>query len=58
MFALAARLSAAGHLPFGDVIGWLGQQGAGDQVVATLVGLGPELFGFFLMYWELQLKTG
>ncbi len=57
VFALAARTAGAGRLPFADALGWLEAQGSGNQVISTLVGLAPELFGFYLMFWELAVRT-
>jgi len=61
VFALAARAAGAGWLSFEDVMQWLTQIGGDNQIVrqaiATLVDLAPELFGFYLMFWELMIRT-
>ena len=61
VFAMAARAASAGWLSFGNVMQWLTRIG-GDarivrQAIATLADLGPELFGFYLMFWELMKRT-
>jgi len=61
MFALAARASGAEWLRFEDVIQWLTVGGvlhhSDDATIATLVGMAPELFGYYLMFWELMIRT-
>lgn len=61
IFAMAARAASAGRLSFEDVIQWLTRIGGGDrilrQAITALVDLAPELFGFYLMFWELMIRT-
>jgi len=61
MFALAARASGAEWLRFEDVIQWLTTGGAvhhsDEATIATLVSMAPELFGYYLMFWELMIRT-
>ncbi len=61
LFALAARASGAGWLSFDAVMQWLFEHGNGadktEKTIATLVGLAPELLGFYLMFWELMIRT-
>jgi hypothetical protein len=61
VFALAARAASAGWLSFEDIMQWLTRIGGDAQIVrqaiATLVDLAPELFGFYLMFWELMKRT-
>jgi hypothetical protein len=61
VFALAARAAGAGWLSFESVIAWLTEHGAARQAdeatIATLVGMGPELFGYYLMFWELMIRA-
>ena len=61
LFALSARSTAAGWLDFDAVIGWLANQVGAAEVtentIATLVGMAPELFGYYLMFWELMIRT-
>ena len=61
MFALSARAAGAGWFLFEDVIVWLTEQGAAqhadEATIATLVGMAPELFGYYLMFWELMIRT-
>jgi hypothetical protein len=60
-FALAARAAAAGRLSFEAVLQQLARIGGDRPIVtsaiATLVDLAPELFGFYLMFWELMIRT-
>ncbi len=61
MFALAARASGAEWLRFEDVIQWLTVGGVAhhsdEATIATLVGMAAELFGYYLMFWELMIRT-
>ncbi len=61
LFALAARAAAADLISFDDVLTWLESQvehrWMGEDGVAALVSLGPELFGHQLLFWELILRT-
>ena len=61
VFAMAARAASAGWLSFEDAMQWLIRIGGDSritrQAIATLVGLAPELFGFYLMFWELMKRT-
>lgn len=61
LFALAARTSGVGWLSFDDVMQWLFEHGNGtdktEKTIATLVGLAPELLGFYLMFWELMIRS-
>ena len=61
IFALTARASGAGWLRFEDSIQWLTECGAkhhaDEATIATLVGMAPELFGYYLMFWELMIRT-
>lgn len=61
MFALSARAAAAGWTTFQSTMDWLASQdiaqGANEKTVAALVGMAPELFGYYLMFWELMIRT-
>jgi hypothetical protein len=61
LFALAARAAAAGWLRFEYVAKWLPSQSHtrqdAERAIATLVGMAPELFGYYLMFWELMIRT-
>lgn len=60
VFALACRAAAAGHLPFSEVLDWLYERHHAAPIgktFTTLVALGPELFGYHLMLWELIFRT-
>jgi len=61
LFALAARAAASGWLCFEDVAKWLPSQSHtqrdSERAIATLVGMAPELFGYYLMFWELMIRT-
>jgi hypothetical protein len=61
IYALAARASAAGWLKFSDVTNWLHRRPHGvsdnSKAVTTLVCLSPELLGYYLMFWELIIRT-
>jgi len=61
LFALAARASGAGWLDLQRVNDWLHAQdiarGSAERALAALVGMAPELFGYYLMFWELMIRT-
>lgn len=61
VFALSARAAGFGWLSFQDVIDWLTEQntetGTEDSALAALVGMAPELFGYYLMFWELMIRS-
>jgi hypothetical protein len=60
VFTLACRAVAAGWLPFHDVLNWLYERhpaSAIGKTFTTFVALGPELFGYHLMLWELIIRT-
>ena len=61
LFALAARASGAGWMDFQCVMDWLHAQdiaqGSAERTLAALVGMAPELFGYYLMFWELMIRT-
>jgi hypothetical protein len=58
LFALSLRASAAGWLIFEDVTKWLVTHGdRNERTIAAIVGLAPELLGFYLMFWELMVRT-
>jgi hypothetical protein len=61
LFALAARTSAFGSLDFDAAIAWLseriGSVEIAERTLATLVGMAPELVGYYLMFWELMIRT-
>lgn len=61
IFALSARAAAAGWLRFEDTIAWLTRRGtyrhADEAAISMLVGMAPELFGYYLMFWELMTRT-
>jgi hypothetical protein len=59
LFALAARSAGAGWLHFEEATNWLHQHGSSrtEKAIATLVGLAPELFSYYLMFWELMVRT-
>lgn len=61
LFALAARAAAADLITFDDVLTWLERQvehrWMGEDGIAALVRLGPEIFGYQLIFWELILRT-
>ncbi len=61
LFALAARAAGAGWLRFEDAVAWLlsqsSTQQSSEKAMATLVGMAPELFGYYLMFWELMIRT-
>jgi hypothetical protein len=62
VYALAARACGNGMLEFSRVIEWLGKHTNGssisEQTIVTLVEISPELLGYYLMFWELILRTG
>jgi hypothetical protein len=60
VFALACRAASADRLPIADTLTWLYEHhkaAALGKALTTLVALGPELFGYHLMLWELILRT-
>jgi hypothetical protein len=58
VFALSARASAAKWLKFEDATRWLVEHGDHrEQTITAMVGLAPELLGFYLMFWELMVRT-
>ncbi|MBT3192990.1 MAG: hypothetical protein HN341_10580 [Verrucomicrobia bacterium] len=61
VFALALRASGTGWLEFDDVLAWLRERSdspqAAAKTIAALVGMAPELFGYYLMFWELMIRT-
>lgn len=61
IFALAARAAAAGWLSLDQTIGWLRIHAHGQDVsertIGSLVGMAPELFGYYLLFWELIIRT-
>jgi hypothetical protein len=61
LFALAARAAAADLITFDDVLTWLERQvehrWMGEDGIAALVRLGPEIFGYQFIFWELILRT-
>jgi len=61
VFALAARACGSGWLEFDDLMGFLLRQAHGvpksEKTLASLVSLAPELLGFYLMFWELMIRT-
>jgi hypothetical protein len=60
MAALAARASAAGWLRYGDFLSWQSNRfGYENSIKAstTLIVMSPELFGFYLLLWELLIRT-
>jgi len=60
MAALAARASAAGWLRYGDFLVWQTNRfglEASMKATTTLVAMSPELFGFYLLLWELLIRT-
>jgi hypothetical protein len=60
MAALAARASAAGWMRYSEFLAWQGGRfGVEHSVKATttLVAMSPELFGFYLLLWELLIRT-
>lgn len=60
MAALAARASAAGWMRYADFLSWqAGRFGLENSIKAstTLVAMSPDLFGFYLLLWELLIRT-
>jgi hypothetical protein len=60
MAALAARASAAGWMRYADFLSWQADRfGLENSIKAstTLVAMSPELFGFYLLLWELLIRT-
>lgn len=60
MAALAARASAAGWLRYGEFLSWQSNRfGYENSLKAstTLIAMSPELFGFYLLLWELLIRT-
>jgi hypothetical protein len=60
MAALAARASATGWMRYSEFLAWqAGRFGIENSVKATttLVAMSPELFGFYLLLWELLIRT-
>ena len=60
LFALAARGSAAGMLPFEELRKWL-EARVGRKTteygISALVTIAPELFGHQLLFWEVMIRT-
>lgn len=60
MAALAARASAAGWMRHSEFLAWQADRfGLENSIKATttLVAMSPELFGFYLLLWELLIRT-
>ena len=60
MAALAARASAAGWLRYTDFLLWQTNNFGLEKsmkATTTLVAMSPELFGFYLLLWELLIRT-
>lgn len=60
MAALAARASAAGWMRHSEFLAWQANRfGLENSIKATttLVAMSPELFGFYLLLWELLIRT-
>ena len=61
LFALAARAAGTGWFSMHTIMDWLRQQNIAnrseEKTVAALIGMAPELFGYYLMYWELMIRT-
>jgi hypothetical protein len=58
--ALAARASAAGWMRHSEFLAWQANRfGLENSIKATttLVAMSPELFGFYLLLWELLIRT-
>jgi hypothetical protein len=62
LYALAARACGNGMLEFSRIVEWLGTHTNGssiaEQTIVALVEIAPELLGYYLMFWELMLRTG
>jgi hypothetical protein len=60
-FALAARATSYQRLPFGEAMAALrGNQPSKftEAGLNSLLSFAPELFGFFLLFWQITIKTG
>ena len=60
MAALAARASAAGWMRYTDFLLWQTNHFGLEKsmkATTTLVAMSPELFGFYLLLWELLIRT-
>jgi hypothetical protein len=60
MAALAARAPAAGWMRYSEFLTWqTGRFGIEYSIKATttLVAMSPELYGFYLLLWELLIRT-
>lgn len=60
LFALASRAAATGWIEFGDFIRWLRERHGGfatGKAVTTLIWRTPELLGYYLVFWELIIRT-
>jgi hypothetical protein len=60
MAALAARAAAAGWLRYSDFLNWQTSRFGLEmsmKATTTLVAMSPELFGFYLLLWELLIRT-
>lgn len=60
MAALAARASAAGWLRYGEFLSWQSNRFGYEHSIkasTTLIAMSPELFGFYLLLWELLIRT-
>jgi len=60
MAALAARTSAAAWMRYTDFLSWQTNRFGLEmsmKATTTLVAMSPELFGFYLLLWELLIRT-
>jgi hypothetical protein len=60
MAALAARASAVGWLRYTDFLLWQTNHFGLERsmkATTTLVAMSPELVGFYLLLWELLIRT-
>lgn len=61
LLALGARAAAADRLDFSSALSWLDAQAQDPDrtraAVSALIDLAPELFGFYLVFWELIFRT-
>ncbi len=65
VYALMTRLAGDKRLSFRDFNKWMrtqtwlgpDQTQAVNHATTTLICKGPELFGFFLMFWQLMIQT-
>ncbi len=57
LLALACRASAHHLIDIADVLGWIAEHGNDRRALAWLTTLGPELLGYYLMFWELIIRT-